>query len=253
MRNALLKSHQFALLAAALFVLIAICVSCGSSPKKGGGTEPGKDPGKKTQEPVAKKEPGKKDPEKKEPGKGEPGKKDPEKKEEPEKFVENQPEFPEPEDDAYFREPEAESGEVFRVLITKGNYQVRQVGSRDYLRRKRDPNGDRAQVEIFRKFSDRYNFADLVFKGMLRVRLNPHNGEIEMIRFIPGKTPQAAQAARLFKNDLSRFAFSFPKNAVVVREFRVRFEWRIKRQEGLTDEEAKKRLLEFLKKQLRKY
>lgn len=165
-------------------------------------------------------------------------------------FVEEQPEFPVEADDSFFRN-EAESGEVFRVLIADGNYQVRQVSNQKFIRRKGDPNGDREQLISYQRFSSHYNFMDFVFRGTMEVRLNPHSGGIELIKYIPGKTPRAAQVTMLFKNDLARFSFSFPGNSVVVRSFTVSYEWRIKKRPGLTPEEARRELIEFLKTEKR--
>lgn len=165
-------------------------------------------------------------------------------------FVEEQPEFPLETDDPFFRNV-AESGEVFRVLIADGNYQVRQVSNEKFIRRKRDPNGDREQLSSYQKFANHYNFMDFVFHGTLEVRLNPHSGNIELIKYIPGKTPRAAQVTMIFKNDLARYSFSFPQNSVVVRSFTVTYEWRIKKRAGLTPEEARRELIEFLKTEKR--
>ena len=242
------------LLSASLFLFLPVwsCVTPGSATggKSTGGksagngekTDPHGPKGGKTAKGGEKTDPGEKRP----PKTGEKGEKT------AEVFVTDQPEFPVEEDDAYFKKTAAR-GLVFRVLITGGNYQVRQLGFRENIRRKRDPNGDRSQVSHFRGWSDRYNFADLDFIGEMRVRLNPHNGTIELIKFVEGKTPQASQAALLFKNDLSRFVFDFPKHVVSPREFRIQYLWRIKKRPGLSDEEARKQLLEFLKTQLRKH
>src|SRR5690606_1003359 len=81
-------------------------------------------------------------------------------------YVENQPQVPTPEDDAYFQ-TKAESQEVFRVLITGENYQFRQVSGHKYLRRKRDDNGDRDSLVGYQKFSKDYNFTDWDFNAMI--------------------------------------------------------------------------------------
>ncbi len=166
------------------------------------------------------------------------------------KFVADQPEFPAADDDEFFQEP-AKRGEVFRVLITEGNLSVRQVSGQKYIRRKQDPAGDKFQAELYRKYSERINFKDFVHTGELSVRLNPHNGGIEHLRFVPGKTPRSIQATIYFQKDLERFAFSFPRNSVSLREFKVRFEWRIKKKEGLSKEELRKKAIEYLRSQVK--
>ncbi len=210
---------------------------CTSGP--GPGKEPGREPGK---EPTGKEEPGRKEIGRKEEPKG---------AETPDVFQENQPEFPEPTDDPYFLTP-AQNGVVFRVLITEGNYQVRQLGEKESIRRKKDAVGDRDQVRVFRRFSDRYNFDNTDFTGILSIRLNPHSGEIEMAKFLPGHTPPAWQATMFLKDDVSRMAFSFPRERVAVREFKVQYLWRIRRPAGLSDEDARRRLIEFLKQESEK-
>ena len=164
----------------------------------------------------------------------------------PETFVENQPEFPDAKDDPYFKEPAA-GGEVFRVLITRNNYQVRQLAAKESIRRKKDPAGDKYQVDTFRKHNDLYDFKSWTFKGMLRVRLNPHSGAIEFIEYVKGKAPRAWQVTEYFRDDLSRFSFNFPRKAVTRRSFVVRFEWRIQRRAGMTKDEARTRAIDFLK------
>ena len=89
---------------------------------------------------------------------------------------------------------------------------------------------------------------------MLRVRLNPQLGTMENIDYPrAGDTPRVYQAAVFFKDDTARMKFAFPMRHVEPREFYVRFEWRIKKQEGLSDEEARQRVIEFLKEQRRGY
>lgn len=164
-------------------------------------------------------------------------------------FRSDQPEYPDEKDDAYFK-AEPAGPEVFRVLITRDNYSVRQISSKDVIKRKPDPNGDKEQLNNYAQFNDKYDFKDWTLKGVLSVRINPHNGEIEHAEYVAGKNPRSWQATRFFQEDLSRFNFSFPKNAVLTREFWVSFEWRIKKRPGMSDAEAKQRAVDFLKQQL---
>lgn len=199
---------------------------------------PGKEPGK---QPTGKEEPVS-------PGKTDPGKQDPDHPPIEETFKEDQPEYPEPGDDDFFTAANKVDA-TFRVLITEGNYQVRQLQNKETLKRKRDVNGDRDQVKVFRRFSDRYNFHNLDFNAVLLIRLNPHSGEIELAKFLPGHTPRAWQVTTFIKDDVSRMAFAFPKQRVDVREFRVQYQWRIRRPAGMTDEQARQRAIEFLKQE----
>lgn len=229
-----------------LFLIPLFCgclflLSCRSAQSPKSETTEGKtDPGR-SDDPSRKEEPGRKD----EPGRtDEPSKTD-------EVFQENQPDYPEPGDDPFFLAP-APKDVVFRVLITEGNYQIRQMAERENILRKKDVNADRDQVKVFKKFSDRYNFNNFDFEGILVVRLNPHSGEIELAKFAPGHTPRAWQVTTYLKDDVSRMAFSFPKQRVTLREFRVQYLWRIRRPAGMTPEEARKRVIEFLKEESEK-
>jgi len=125
------------------------------------------------------------------------------------------------------------------------------VSGEKYIRRKRDTSGDKYQVETFREYSNKINFKNFIFRGSLVVRLNPHSGDIEFIKFVPGKTPRTWQANKYIRDDLARFTFSFPRRSVVVREFVVRYEWRILRDPDLTDETARERAVEYLKSQIK--
>jgi len=151
-----------------------------------------------------------------------------------------------PSDDPFFKETSTQS-EVFRVLIVNNTYIVRQMSGDTDLIKKVDASGDKEQLTRFQELGERYDFKDWEFNGVLSVRLHPHRGEIEHIEFVPGLNPKTWQASKLFQEDVSRFAFQFPKGQITLRDFRVRYRWKIPRRPGLTDEEAKKRALEFLK------
>jgi len=142
-----------------------------------------------------------------------------------------------------------EPGEVFRVLITKDGYYVKQVAFEEGIRRKVDATGDDEQLQQFQKFNEKYDFRDFSITGTLRVRLNPVTGDIEKIDF--EQNPVTWQAGQMFQDDVSRFSFEFPQKVVQPTNMRVRYEWRIKRRAGLSDDEAKRRALEFLKSQVR--
>ncbi|HNJ05994.1 MAG TPA: hypothetical protein PLB73_17165, partial [Leptospiraceae bacterium] len=115
------------------------------------------------------------------------------------------------------------------------------------LVKKQDDSGDKEQLNTFQELAARYDFKDWDFQGLLSLRLHPHRGEIEHIEYVLGQNPKTWQASKLFQEDVSRFQFQFPKGQVTLRDFRVRYRWKIQRRPGLTDEEARKRALEFLK------
>jgi hypothetical protein len=151
-----------------------------------------------------------------------------------------------PADDPFFKEPNP-AGETFRVLILNDSYTVRQMSGDTDLVKKQDDSGDKEQLNTFQELAARYDFKDWDFQGLLSVRLHPHRGEIEHIEYVLGQNPKTWQASKLFQEDVSRFQFQFPKGQVTLRDFRVRYRWKIQRRPGLTDEEARKRALEFLK------
>lgn len=165
-------------------------------------------------------------------------------------FVEDQPVEPVPEDDLFFHMPDI-SGELFRVLITKTNYSVRQYGQTSLIQRYPDSRGDREQLKSYQEIHDEIDFRDWEIEGVLDVRLNPHTGQIEQLQYVPRHNPRTYQAARLFQEDLTRFRFKFPQGVIQPIRFNVRFRWVIKRRPGLTDEEAKLRAIQYLKPQMR--
>lgn len=165
---------------------------------------------------------------------------------------EENPVFPVESDDAFFHQP-VEEDEVFRVLISKNDgYQVRQVAAKETIRRKPDPVADKEFLKMYLDYSEKINFKDMTHNAMLRVRLNPQLGKIENIDYPRAKDlPRAYQAAVFFKDDVARMQFTFPNRHVDPREFYIRFEWRIQKEEGLTEEEARKKVIEYLKEQKR--
>jgi len=160
----------------------------------------------------------------------------------------DQPLYPVANDDAFFRFKPAKE-EVYRVLISRENYQVRQVAEKDGIKKRRDVEGDQAAMEVFSKFHDRYAFKDWIMTATLRVRLNPQTGNLENLEFVSTENPTTWQFGKLVQNDFARYRFDHP-GQVKTRNFRVRYELRIKRSAGMTDEEARERALEFLRGEL---
>lgn len=142
--------------------------------------------------------------------------------------------------------------EYFRVLITDDGYFVKNMGKEGIIERKEDIQGDKEQFNTFHKFSVDYSFKDWSFDAVMRVRLNPHRGELEHIEYVPGRNPKTWQSGKLFQEDLSRFHFDFPDGKIPTHEFLVSYLWRIQKKPGLSEEDAKKMAIEFLNSQLRK-
>ncbi|MDH5656272.1 MAG: hypothetical protein OEZ34_10210 [Spirochaetia bacterium] len=154
------------------------------------------------------------------------------------------------EDDSFFTAP-ALNGEAFRVLITEEGYFYKNVSDGGKIERKPDPGGDSEQFRKFKKYNDEYDFKDWTLTAILKVRLNPHRGELEHIEYFQGHNPKTWQSGNLFQEDLSRFDFVFPENEITVFEFLVSYEWRIKKRSGLSEEEARRRAIEYLNSQVR--
>lgn len=166
-----------------------------------------------------------------------------------EKFQELQPRFPVAGDDQFFLE-KSKYDESFRVLITGGNYQIRQIRYKTQIKRVTDVEGDREQLIFYQKKSLGLNFKDWDLEGTVRIRINPLNQQIEHISYLLGATPDTWQASVYFQEDVSRLRFAFP-GGMSVRDFRIRYNWRVKRKEGLSDTEARKKAIEYLKSQKR--
>jgi len=153
-------------------------------------------------------------------------------------------------DDPFLSKP-ADGKEYFRVLIARDLYAVKQISPDKRIDRKPDQESDIEQFKNFQKFTETYDFKDWVFEGKLNVRLNPHTGIAEHIDFVPGFTPVTWQVSKLFQEDVSRFRYVFTGSEIQPTEFVVSYEWRIKKRKGLTEEEAKKKVSEFLRSQIR--
>lgn len=162
-------------------------------------------------------------------------------------YQENQPEYPIPKDDKFFLE-KSDDDETFRVLITDDNYSVRQVKNKGKIHRKTDDDGDREQLEFFKKKAQRIKFRDWNLEGVLSIRLNPLTRQIEHQSYTLGGTPKTWQSTEYFIEDFSRFQFQ----NVGIRKFRVKYLWRIKKRPGLSDEQAKEMAIEYLKSQTKR-
>ena len=165
-------------------------------------------------------------------------------------YTEDQPRFPAPEDDAFFHETLMPT-ELFRVLITEGNYEVRQLGYGDRIERVADPVGVREQMEFFMEKDNEIDFKDWLLEGTLQIRLSPLGGQIEHISYLEGRTPITWQASTYFQDDISRFRYEFPAGVVSPTRFLVRYRWVIKARPGLTADEQRERAIEYLRAQTR--
>ena len=167
-------------------------------------------------------------------------------------FQEEQPKYPTENDDPFFLNQDKKiPNEAFRVLITKNNYSVRQIQFEKNLERVKDINGDREQLNYYKQIYDQINFKDWEFEGILTVYLNPQTSNIEKIQYYSGYIPKMKQAVELFIQDISRYKFKYLADATYPKEFNVRILWRIEKEPDLTEEQAKERAIEYLKKYVR--
>ncbi len=167
-------------------------------------------------------------------------------------FDEDQPRSVVETDDPYFLEKEILPGEVFRVLITRNNYQIRQLSFLENIEKIKDISGDKEQLKLYNRFYDQINFKDWEFEGVLSVKLNPQTSNIEKIKYYENYIPKIKQALELFIQDISRYKFKYLKENTYPDEFLIRVLWRIRKDPDLTEELAKERAIEYLKKYLKK-
>lgn len=176
---------------------------------------------------------------------------DPNKTQNFEVFQEDQPLYPTETDDPFFLNKIQLSEEAFRVLITRNNYQVRQIQFNDDIERIKDRLGDKEQLKIYEEFYNQIDFKDWEFEGILRIRINPQTTNIESIKYESHYIPKTQQAMKLFLEDISRYKFKYLKQVPYPNQFLIRILWRIKKNPELTEEQAKTRAIEYLKKHAR--
>ncbi len=159
--------------------------------------------------------------------------------------------------DPYFTKIPVMPGELFRVLITDDGYVVKQMDREEDVLRAEDENGDEEQEKKFREYARTFNFKDWSLEGMIVVKINPETREIAQIEYLPGQTPRTWQASKYFQEDVTRFHLTFPEvdddRPAPIAQYMVRYRWLIKREAGLTDEEAKERARAYLKSQVRHF
>lgn len=168
-----------------------------------------------------------------------------------ETFQEEQPVYPVETDDPFFLKNLGLREEAFRVLITKYNYQIRQVQFKGDIERIKDTLGDKEQLKVYEEFYNQIDFKDWEFEGVLRIRINPQTSNIESIKYESHYIPKTQQAVKLFLEDVSRYKFKYLKQVPYPTQFLVRVLWRIQKNPELTEEQAKKRAIEYLKKYAR--
>lgn len=167
-------------------------------------------------------------------------------------FREDQPEFPADGDDPFFFEELPARDTAFRVLIRRGNYEVRQVGLNGQIARREDPLGDKEQMQFFQERLLEIDFVDMKLTGRINIRLSPLSGQIEHIAYVNGETPRTWQASKYFQDDVSRFRFYAPRGGSPARRFEVQYLWRVDKREGISDEENRQRAVEWLKQQTKR-
>jgi hypothetical protein len=166
-----------------------------------------------------------------------------------EQFEEDQPVYPVETDDPFFLDKNnLLEEEAFRILVTKNNYQIRQIKYENFIEKIKDVSGDKEQLNYYKQVYEKINFKDWEFEGVLKVSLNPQNANIERLQYYEHYIPKLKQAVELFIQDISRYKFRYLQNQTYPKEFLIRIEWRIKKDPNLTEEEAKGRAIEYLKK-----
>ncbi|GIX43080.1 MAG: hypothetical protein KatS3mg129_2813 [Leptospiraceae bacterium] len=169
-----------------------------------------------------------------------------------EQFQEEQPKYPVENDDPYFLNLDDKlHDEAFRVLITKNNYQLRQIQYEEYIERVKDIIGDKEQLNYYKQIYEQINFKDWEFEGVIQIQLNPQTSNIEKLQYHPRYIPKMKQAVELFIQDISRYKFKYLKDLTYPKEFTIRVLWRIKKDPNLTEDQAKERAIEYLKKYVR--
>ncbi len=163
---------------------------------------------------------------------------------------EEQPIYPVETDDPYFFKDALEE-EAFRVLITKDQYQIRQISFVNDIEKIKDIEGDRVQLKYYNEYYEQMNFKDWEFEGIVKVRLNPQTANIEKIHYYGNYIPRVKQALELFLQDVSRYKFRYLTEKMNPDSFLIRILWRIEKDPNLTEEEAKQRAIEFLKKRIK--
>ena len=101
----------------------------------------------------------------------------------------------------YFQTPSKDPTEMFRVLITGKQYQVRQIRGSKFLRRKPDPGGDALIVEDVAKFD---GIKDLLDDGTIVIKLNPKSGKVENVNF-GTRTTRVGNFSKIIQNDSTRW------------------------------------------------
>ncbi len=164
--------------------------------------------------------------------------------------LEEQPIYPVDIDDPYFFK-EGLTEEAFRVLITKDKYQIRQISYTEDIEKIQDVEGDKVQLKYYNEFHELMNFKDWEFEGILQLRLNPQTANIEKIHYYANYIPRTKQALELFLQDVSRYKFRYLTDKMYPDTFLIRVLWRIEKDPTITEEEAKQRAIELLKKRIK--
>lgn len=165
-------------------------------------------------------------------------------------FQEDQPVYPVDTDDPFFFK-DGLSSEAFRVLITRDNYQIRQISYQEDIEILKDIEGDKVQLKYYNEYYELMSFKDWEFEGILQLRLNPQTANIEKIHYHSNYIPRTKQALELFLQDVSRYKFRYLTEKMNPDTFLIRILWRIEKDPNLTEEEAKQRAIELLKKRIK--
>lgn len=102
-------------------------------------------------------------------------------------------------DPELFQKESKNSSDLFRVVISSESYQVRQIRSTEFIKRKPDPGGDSLIMEELQK----YNKRDFVDDGIISVKLNAKTGKMETIN--TDRSTRIQQLLKIISNDATRW------------------------------------------------
>ncbi len=137
--------------------------------------------------------------------------------------------------------------DFFKILITKDNYYIKQTRFEDFIQRIEDTEGDAEQLKIYNQLYEKINFIDYDICSLIKVKINPQNGNIESIDYHPNYFPKTKKAMKLFMDDIARYKFKIIKPDAFLNEVYISIRWIIEKNPDLSPEAAKRKAIEYIK------
>jgi hypothetical protein len=138
-----------------------------------------------------------------------------------------------------FLNPDEQTSEIFRVLLSSEGYQVVQINNQDTIRRVNDEMGDKyISSEL-----QRLDIIDESRVGIVTIWLYPDRGTIMRIR--PQRPIYFFEIDALLNDDLMRWNFRFPKR--IVEPTRLDIMYRVVLTKKRSDEEIIKEVQDMMK------